>query len=230
MPAPIHYKGELYFASYSELEAGLHLIASKVPEAEGVFKVDHDQLTLTVDLEQPFSKRTALEKAWNKAVEYAISGMIMVFRDQDLLDVICAARVNEFNPKRPALLMFTVHEFEQTFGKLGKDITKVVYDSPFYFYDISLKKRAPKFKDELPISDKNTRLGFQILNKVWLEHVSKTETFLYSALFKQDDEDDDDYSIQATYGFAPGYTMETAMAEAKESKFVVFRWNEYWVK
>ncbi|MEL1245350.1 hypothetical protein AAEO56_13825 [Flavobacterium sp. DGU11] len=229
MPAQIHYKGELYFSSYSELEEVAMLIDSKIPQTEQ-YIVDRDKLKLTVAIEQPYSKRTALEKMWDKAVTFAISGMVHTFHDENLQDVICANRSADFNAKRPAILIFTVHEFEQTFGKLEKDISKIVYDSPFYIYDISLKKRAPKFKDELPINDKNTRVGFQILDKVWLEHISKSETFLYSTLFKQDDEDEDDYSIQATHGFAPGYTMDTAIAEAKKSKFLVFRWNEYWAR
>jgi hypothetical protein len=229
MPASIHYKGELYFSSYSELEEVSGLLI-KIPETGRSVTVDEGLLKLTIAIEQPLSKKSALEKIWDKAVTFAISGMVLTFHNEDFQDVICANRSNDFSEKRPAILMFTVNEFEQTFGKLHKDISKVVYDSPFYIYDISLKKRAPKFKDELPISDKNTRVGFQILDKVWLEHVSKSETFLYPLLFKQDDEDDDDYSIQATYGFAPGYTMDTAIAEAKKSKFLVFRWNEYWKK
>ncbi|MFC5875862.1 hypothetical protein ACFP3I_25315 [Chryseobacterium arachidis] len=49
---------------------------------------------------------------------------------------------------RPAVLVFHLSEFFRTFGMLENDISKVVYDSPFYIYDQSYEDAGPKFERE----------------------------------------------------------------------------------
>ncbi len=229
MPASVHYKGELYFASYSELEEGLHLIENEVSEEDAGLKVDRPQLKLTIAVSAPFSKNDQLEATFHKAVVFAKAGMILASHDEIFEDVICSDRFNGFNPERPAILMFTLHEFERSFGKLEMNISDVVYDSPFYIYDQSLREVGPKFADEVPINGEDNTVGFDILKMIWTDYIARSSTFLFSSLFKKSKHPErNTFTIAPTYGFAPGYSMDAAIAEAKTTNFIVFKWNEYW--
>jgi hypothetical protein len=109
------------------------------------------------------------------------------------------------------------------------NISDLVYDSPFYIYDQSLNDVGPKFVDELPISDAECTLGFDILKTIWIDHVARSSTFLFSSLFKKSKiAEKDTFTIAPTYGFAPGYSMDAAIAVAKKSNFMAVTWDEYW--
>ncbi|MEL1245163.1 hypothetical protein AAEO56_12875 [Flavobacterium sp. DGU11] len=231
MPSTLHYKGELYFSSYSELEAVLHLIGNEIPARETYLKIDRPALKLAIETSEPFSKKEALEKLWHTAATFATAGMILTFHDQDFEEVTCADRKNDFDPTRPGIIMFSLNEFEESFGKLEMEVSDVVYNSPFYIYDQTLKKAGPKFADEIPISDNDCTTGFDILKIIWGTHVAKSSTFLFPFIFKKlYDYERNTYSVASTYGFAPGYDMDTAMEEARKNNFIVIRWDEFWRK
>ena len=227
MPALLQTKGELYFFTRSEMEKCLELISDEIPES-GI-NANWRDLKLSITTSEAFSGRRQTEKVFTKAAEFATAGMVLIYHDNSFQDVICANRDNNFNAKRPAVLVFTLREFEDSFGKLDYEIPDVVYDSPFYIYEQSLKKKGPKFSDELPISDEECTLGFEI-DMIWLKYVSQSETSLYKSLFKPGEETEEDYVIQSLHGFAPGYSMEGAIAEAKKVNFLVYTWDEYWNK
>jgi hypothetical protein len=226
MPATVHYKGSFSFLSYAELEKVTHLIKEEIQQAD--LSIDQAKLKLTIAVSEPFSQKEQLETIWHTAVTYAASGMLLVYHDENFEDVICSDRFDEFNPERPAMLLFTLREYESTFEP-QMSISDVVFNSPFYIYDHSLKKTGPKFPDEIPISDEDCKNGFDVLKIIWNKHVSQSSTSLFHTLFKQADEGKEDtYTLTGTYGFAPGYTMETAKAQAEKRGFLVFSWDEFW--
>lgn len=227
MPSTVRYTGSFYFGSNAELEEVIRLIKETSQEAD--LDVEKAERKLTIDISIPIEQKDTLQAIWNKAATYATGGMILTYHDDRFEDVTCDNRIGEFSSDRPAVVMFTIQEFEESFGKLDMEISEVVYNSPCYIYDQSLKNAGPKFPDEIPISDEDCAVGFAILDKIWLEHFSQSETFLYPTVFKQLDEgEEDSYFIQSTHGFAPGYTFEEAIAQAKKKNFIVFRWDEYW--
>lgn len=226
MPATVHYKGAFYFGSTAELEEVTRLIEKEA--SEPLFKVDEFFKKLTIEVSEPFEKRDALQTAFSKAATYATNGMVLGYNNDAFADVFCANRTDKFSADRPGTIVFTLQEFEATFGKLDLEISKVVYDSPFYIYDISLKKVAMKFPDEDPISDEDCDVGFDALKTIWVDHIAKSDTFAFPMLFKVLDEGDDDYSVQSHYGFAPGYTFEEVIEEARKKNFLVFRWSDFW--
>lgn len=232
MPAFIHYKGELYFSNRSELEAALHVITNKILDGEQQVWETPDSLKLTIDVEAPFGKKEVLEEEWKQVLAFASSGMILVFEDQQFRDVLLSSRLTEFSPEKPAILVFMLHEFERTHGKLSQEISETVYNSPFFIYDISLKKKMGlKFEDEKDISDADCNTGFEILRKIWTEDVAEADTPLFDILFKKqvdDDDDPDEYSVESNYGFVPGYDLNEVIETARKYKFLVFRWDEYW--
>lgn len=231
MPALLHYKGELYFASRSELEEALRLITTNISPEEDAVSEDPDQLKLTVNIENASQKKNAAEKTWSPIVELASSGMILVFEDQQFRDVFCSNRPIEFSPKKPAILVFMLREYEEMFGKLDMEISETVYNSPFYIYDISLKKKMGlRFEREKDISDADCNTGFEILRMIWKEHVSEADTPLFDIIFKKQYEydDPDEFSVESNHGFVPGYNLDEVMETAREYNFLVFRWEEYW--
>lgn len=231
MPALIHYKGDLYFSNRSELEAALHVITNKILEGEESVWETPDSLKLTVNLEAPFEKKEVLEEQWKRVLAFVSSGMILVFHDQQFRDVLISGRLTEFSIEKPAILMFMLHEYEQMFGKLKMEISETVYNSPFFIYDISFKKKMGlKFEHEKEISDADCDTGFEILRKIWKKNVSEADTPLFDILFEKqvDDDDPDGYTLQPNYGFVPGYDVNEAIETARKHNFLVFRWDEYW--
>ena len=226
MQATVHYKGSLYFGSNAELEEVTHLIGKEA--SQPLFNVDEFDKKLTIEVSEPFEIREALQDVFLKAVTYATNGMVLGYNNDTFADVFCANRTNEFSSDRPGAIVFTLQEFEATFGKLDLDISKVVYDSPFYIYDISLKKVAMKFPDEDPISDEDCDVGFAALKTIWVDHVAKSDAFAFPMLFKVLDDGEDGYAVQSHYGFAPGYTFDEVIGEARKKNFLVFRWSDFW--
>ncbi len=227
MPDTVHYKGSFYFGTNAELTEAARLIKSEASQ-ESILKADETGRILTIDVSAAFDKRDALNFQCHKAATYATNGMVLAYNNQAFADVICADRIETFSPERPGVIMFTLQEFEATFGKLDMEISDVVYDSPFYIYDHSLKKVAMKFPDEDPISDEDCDVGFAALKTIWVDHVAASDTFAFPVLFKVLDEDEDDYSVQSHYGFAPGYTFDEAIEEARKKNFLVYRWSDFW--
>ncbi len=231
MPALLHYKGELYFSSRSELEAAQSLITNNISSEEQAVSEDPEQLKLTVNIENSSLKKNAAEKIWKQVTELASSGMILFFENQQFRDVFCSSRATEFSPKKPAILVFMLREYEEMFGKLGMEISETVYNSPFFIYDISLKKKMGlKFEREKDISDADCDTGFEILRMIWKEHVSEADTPLFDIVFKKqyDYDDPDEFSVESNHGFVPGYSLDEVMETAREYNFLVFRWDEYW--
>lgn len=133
--------------------------------------------------------------------------------------------------KRPAVLVFHLSEFFQTFGILEIELSQTVYDSPFYMYDQSFDDIGPKFEDEKKINNEDYDLGFSILEKVWKEHVVPADTPCSSYIFKMIEEpENDSFSVASTYGFAPGYDMDSAIETITKQNFTVIRWDEFWNK
>jgi|GEM_PF-3673374 len=227
MPATVHYKGAFYFGSFAELEEVSRLIKNEISQ-EPILNVDETEKKLAIDICEPFDKKDSLQTTFSKAATYATNGMVLAYSNEVFADVFCANRVDMFSPERPGTIVFTLQEFEATFGKLNLEISKVLYDSPFYIYDLSLKKAAMKFPDEDPISDEDCDIGFAALKTIWKDYVAQSDTFAFPTLFKVLDEDDDGYSVQSHYGFAPGYTFEEVMEEARKKKFIVYRWSDFW--
>ena len=227
MPATVHYKGSFYFGSFTELQEVMRLIRNETSQ-EPTLKVDETEKILTLDISEPFDKRDFLQAAFSKAATYATNGMVLAYNNEVFADVFCANRVNLFSPDRPGAIVFTLQEFEASFGKLNLEISQVVYNSPFYIYDQSLKKAAMKFPDEDPISDEDCDIGFAALKTIWVDYVAQSDTFAFPTLFKVLDEDDDEYSVQSHYGFAPGYTFEEVIEEARKKNFLVYRWSDFW--
>jgi hypothetical protein len=226
MPSTVHYKGSLYFGSNAELGEVMRLIEKEA--SQPFLKVDEADKKLTIEVSGPFEKREALQEAFSKAATYAANGMVLGYNNDTFADVFCAGRNDTFSADRPGAIVFTLQEFESTFGKLDLDIAKVVYDSPFYIYDISLKKVAMKFPDEDPITDEDCDIGFAALKTIWADHVAKSDTFAFPMLFNVLDEGEEVYSVQPHYGFAPGYTFEEVIGEARKKNFLVFRWSDFW--
>jgi hypothetical protein len=129
---------------------------------------------------------------------------------------------------KPKVLVFYLTEFERTFGKPQMEISKAVYDSPFYIYDKSLKARGPKFPDEKDISDQDCTVGFAILMKIWTEHVAQSTSALFYSIFKKTANPDDTFFVESTYGFAPGYDLDAAIETITRQNFEVVRWDEFW--
>ena len=227
--AIIRYTGTFYFPDQSELEDVLLLLAEEDIREGQSYTTDIDQLTVTVHMEVAFSEKDALEETWNQVAGFASSGMILVYHDEQFEDVICASGSAVFTSENPALLMFSLAEFEQTFGKIDEDISEIVYNSPFYIYDQSLKNKGPVFENEQDINDADCKTGFDILDTIWGKHIAPSDTPLFSTIFKQEmTPEGRSYTIAATYGFVPGYTMEEAIATAREYNFRVFNWDEFW--
>jgi len=227
MPATVHYTGTFYFVSFAELDAVKHLIRTKAPQA--LLKVDGYTKKMTIEVTEPFEKREALQGIFSTAATYAASGMVLCYHNNAFADVICARRINEFSPDRPCIILFTLHEFEETFGKLDMQISQVVYDSPFYFYEISLEDIGPGFEDEIPISDEDFDTGFAILRKIWRQYVAISSTAVFPIVFRlYAGSKPDIHAVQGTEGFAPGYTLEQAIEEAQECNFMVLRWSDFW--
>lgn len=228
-PVTVHYKGTFYFSDQSDLEEVLLLLREEDIREGEACTTDTDQLILTIHMEITFSQKELMEETWNEIAGFASSGMILVYHDEQFEDVICSAGATAFNPEKPAILMFSLAEFEQLFGKIDKDISEIVYDSPFYIYDQSLKHIGPTFEDEQDISDADCNTGFEILTTIWGKHIASAETPLFTTLFKQEmSPKGRSYTVASTYGFVPGYTMEEAIATARKQNFRVFGWDEFW--
>jgi len=227
MPATVHYRGSLYFGSNAELEEVMRLIEKETTQS--LLKVEEFDRKLTIEASEPFEKRGILQETFSKAATYAINGMVLCYNNDSFADLFCANRNDKFSADRPGAIVFTLQEFEATFGKLDLNISQAVYDSPFYIYDISLKKVAMKFPDEDPITDEDCDIGFAALETIWLDHVARSDTFAFRMLFEMLKEGKEDtYSVQPHYGFAPGYTFDEVIGEAKKKNFLVFRWSDYW--
>lgn len=136
--------------------------------------------------------------------------------------------MNKISSKTPSILIFYLSEFEETCGKLEMNIPDKIYSCPFYIYDISLKKKELTFENEEEINEAETILGFEIIDKIWLDHVSQSSSLVIDMLFIKQDETDDEYSIEPVLGFVPGYDLSRAEETAKKLNFKVIRWNEYW--
>lgn len=135
----------------------------------------------------------------------------------------------QHNPEKPAVLVFHLSEFFQTYGISIANLSQTVYDSPFYIYDRSFKDRDLKFVDEKPINDEDCDAGFAILKAIWNEYVGKAKTPGFSRVFKiMTDLDTDDFYIESRYGFVPGYDMDAAIATITQQNFEVIRWDEFW--
>ncbi|MEL1242853.1 hypothetical protein AAEO56_01155 [Flavobacterium sp. DGU11] len=134
-----------------------------------------------------------------------------------------------FDTETKRILVFSLNEFEERFGKLEMDISKTVYESPFYIYDLSLESQGPKFPDEKDISDEDFRTGFEILNKIWLDHIVHSSAMYYTPIFKKEpNPENNKHSISCSYGFAPGYDVNAAIENIARYDFVVVRWEDFW--
>ncbi|UUC46646.1 hypothetical protein [Flavobacterium cerinum] len=131
--------------------------------------------------------------------------------------------------EKPAVLVFYLSEFFEMYGMSVSNVSQTVYDSPFYIYDRSLKGKGPKFVDEIDISDEDFQAGFAILSTIWTEYVAPSDTPGFSRIFKiTTDADSDDFYVESTYGFAPGYDMNAAIETITKQNFDVIRWDEFW--
>lgn len=133
------------------------------------------------------------------------------------------------NINKSAVLVFHLSEFFTSFGMLDIDISQTVYNSPFYIYDQSLDGLGPKFEDEKEISDEDCDLGFSILKTIWEKYAGPAETPFASYIFKSIEEPErDTFSVAPTYGFAPGYDMDSIIETITRQNFTVVRWEEFW--
>lgn len=227
MQGTVHYKGSFYFVSYAELDAVRRLIEKETHQAD--LQIDESGKKLTIEVNEPFEKRASLKAIFSDAATYAANGMVLEYGNGIFADVFCSCRSNEFNSGRPSILIFTLQEFEDTFGKLDIEISQVVYESPFYFYDISLEDIGPGFEDEIPISSEDCDTGFAILKKIWKEYVAISSTPVFPIVFRlYNGSRPDTCAVQGTEGFIPGYTLEQAIEEARECNFMVLRWSDFW--
>ncbi|MCW4470494.1 hypothetical protein OGH69_16095 [Flavobacterium sp. MFBS3-15] len=227
MPATIYYKGSFYFVSLAELQEVIHLIEKETSHA--LLNVDESGKKLSIELSGTFDKRDALQAIFSNAATYAASGMVLAYDNGTFADVFCANRCNEFNPERCSIIMFTLREFEETFGKLHMKIPELVYDSPFYIYEQSLEDIGPAFEDEIPISEEDCDTGFTILKKIWKDYVAHSGSPVFSIVFKlYEGSKPGVHAVKGTYGFAPGYSFEKAVEEAIKCNFMVLRWSDFW--
>lgn len=133
------------------------------------------------------------------------------------------------NTNKPAVLVFYLSEFFEMYGMSVSNFSQTVYDSPFYIYDRSLKGKGPKFVDEIAISDEDCKAGFAILSTIWTEYVAPSDSPGFSRIFKiTTDADSDDFYVESTYGFVPGYDMNAAIETITKQNFDVIRWDEFW--
>ncbi|GEM_PF-557714 len=131
--------------------------------------------------------------------------------------------------EKPAVLVFYLSEFFQSYGMSVSNLSQTICDSPFYIYDRSFKDKGPKFEDEKPISDEDYDTGFAILKTIWNEYVGKAKTPGFSRVFKiMTDLDTDDFYVESRYGFAPGYDLDAAIEAFTNQNFEVIRWDEFW--
>jgi hypothetical protein len=229
MPATVYYKGAFYFISFAELDTVKRLIEKDAPQA--ILKVDESGKKLAIEVTDSFEKKDLLQGTFSTAASYAADGMILCYQNNAFADVFCPGRINGFSPDRPCIILFTLREFEETFGKPDMEISQVVYDSPFYFYEISLEDIGPGFEDEIPISDEDFDTGFAILKKIWKQYVAISSTPVFPIVFRlYDGSKPGTHAVQGTQGFAPGYTLEQAIEEARECNFMVLRWDDFWDK
>ncbi|RZJ71834.1 hypothetical protein [Flavobacterium sp.] len=130
---------------------------------------------------------------------------------------------------RPAILVFYLSEFFERYGMSVYNFSKTVSDSPFFIYDRSLKKKGPKFPDEVDINKQDFDAGFNILKTIWTEYVAHADTPNFSRIFKTTTNlETDDFFVESTYGFAPGYNLDSAVATITDQGFAVVRWEEFW--
>lgn len=130
---------------------------------------------------------------------------------------------------KPVVLVFYLSEFFQMYEMSVPNLSQTVYDSPFYIYDESLKDIGPKFVDEIAISDEDCEAGFGILSTIWTEYVAPSDTPASSRIFKiMTETDSDDFYVEATYGFVPGYDLDSAIETITAQNFAVVRWDEFW--
>ncbi|WP_294818905.1 hypothetical protein [uncultured Flavobacterium sp.] len=228
MPNTLHYEGSFYFGSNAEMEEVGRLLKQQISYGPDL-NTDKSEKELKIDISVPFGKKEELQSLLHNAATYALHGMLLVYMDDVFTDIIYADRTDTFNPDRPGLILFTLQEFEETFGKLDMDISKMVYDSPFYIYDESLDESGPEFIDEDPIGDEDCNIGFAALKAIWVNYVAQSDTFAFPTLFKlMEGSTEGMCSVRSTYGFAPGYTFEEAAEEARKKNFLVFRWSDFW--
>lgn len=132
--------------------------------------------------------------------------------------------------KNPSILIFYLSEFEEACGKLDLDIPDKIYNCPFYIYDKTFHELDLTFEKEEEINKVETRLGFKIINKIWLDYVSKSSDLAIDTLFVRKNETDEEYDIEPMVGFIPGYDIKAAEDEAIKYNFEVIRWKAYWIK
>ncbi|MGH1517639.1 hypothetical protein [Chryseobacterium sp. JK1] len=132
---------------------------------------------------------------------------------------------------KPAVLVFSLSEFFQSFGISVPDLPQNVYDSPFYIYDTSLDDVGPEFEDEEEISEEDCDAGFSIIRTIWEEYIIRAKTPGFKYIFKIiKDPETNSNSAGSIYGFAPGYDMNSAIENITRQGFITFSWDEFWDK
>jgi len=130
---------------------------------------------------------------------------------------------------KPAVLVFSLQEFFESYGMALENFPEHIYDSPFYMYDQAFSDSGPEFPDEDPVTDEDCDLGFGLLETIWKEYVAQSNTAYSSHIFKiRAYAGEDGFYIAPTYGFLPGYTMDKAKEAILDHGFEIVTWDEFW--
>lgn len=189
--------------------------------------VDYSPLLLCEKLEYVCSDY--INENGDEIIEELKNKGIKIISQKRTEDKISPDKPEEFDINNPKILVFYLNEFEEIFGKLEMVISKTVYDSPFYIYDQAFKHLDLKFENEKDINDEDYTTGFDILKKIWVDHVSQYSPLHFDSLFqKKLYPNENKFSLSPTYGFVPGYDLNAAIETIQEHGFQVIRWDEYW--
>lgn len=207
----------------------------------GVFKGEK-QSFMNIFLEEIEADRTDKSLVYNFHIPYSFSS-----EDYETYQKVIGRFVTHFNipaidlqshqeiypvfhQDSPSILIFSLNEVGRSYGELFDDIPVPLNNCPFYIFDKTLNS-TPVFEDEISVNDETVAVGFDILRTIWTEYIAVSKTFAFNSLFlKTYNQNQPRYSVKCTYGFAPGYDLNSGYETLKKQGFNVFTWEQFWNK